>query len=1000
MKHHPEHPYHFEGLNFTIEEINTLLASIPDKANRGEVRDGLSAYEVAVRHGYQGTEEQWLASLRGKTGEPLTYADLTPEQIEELQLPAVLVAEQLKTQTDEAVNNMNRLGEDIREQTSDALRQATEATAQAQEEAKKKWYPSVDADGNLQWRQSDSDTPPAPVNIKGPAGNDGLTGDTADLIVVKNLDGEGAEQGKSYALGAAVGPQLKQNIENLLIQDIVKEFYVSDRYKEQTRSIKYVRLVKDGQYNQIFFCKNSDNMDFYAVFSVTLNSVGTNAKGLYKLNYRIAEENSNVEDFDEAYVYIQNWGLLAAGVTFFDYEITDRVFRLSENPIINGSLTSKQWVDDCILRALIPELYLYDSYTDEITNVRFYISEDKKTFQIFFNHNNNKTSISYGINNGDIPASVIPLKSQGVLYGYAYVNYDAIVKYISGAALFDGITVDKRIVGNLKNSVHIYAYISKVNIYPTNNFEINNILSEIFISDESGVNISDVGIIRLVNGEDGYKQIFLKKIDGTDLAGESLERDGTTPEGFYAGRNNSFICYYISNWDSLPSGEIIFYCKLSPLVKNIDSNILIKSHLLQDVKPTDNIFVNSIIKEIYLNDVCACEAVKGVRIVKAGGYYQIWFKAGTDDASATLASASLGKDTVNSGIYDIDGIKVYVDIDMFDKFFPIEKVKIFPVTLSKATGTIDSWPRIKSSFNGNLKKEVLWIGTSVPAGSPWGNGYPKLIGDALGIKMYNNAIGASFIVYSSAKPSPTDVSQEYMCYSLCQTKEEKQALFGDVIASSNWPDEAKERALNLGYDSLIIPYLDGTKASCDTIIFDHGRNDQGRGLKDMYAKIEDGSINEEYMQSRDRTTFMGAFNYLYDRILEVRPNIRIIISGYHENESNGTVGPNNVPINSYSKQVCAVQEYIANYYGFPIIKMWEKCGFTFRQIVPNTSNYLSQMGYDREPWVKDDNGNISVFDYYHPDGVHPFSSEKEGGAMAETYLSKIFIQELSGYLKY
>ena len=230
----PKHPYHFEGLNFTVEEINALLASIPDKANRNEVRDGLSAYEVAVKHGYQGTEEQWLASLRGKTGEPLTYADLTPEQIEELQLPAVLAAEHLKTQTDEAVNNMNRLGEDIREQTSDALRQATEATAQAQEEAKKKWYPSVDADGNLQWRQSDSDTPPAPVNIKGPAGNDGLTGDTADLIVVKNLDGEGAEQGKSYALGASVGPQLKQNIEDTKTLRTNTSVYCVSRFHRHT----------------------------------------------------------------------------------------------------------------------------------------------------------------------------------------------------------------------------------------------------------------------------------------------------------------------------------------------------------------------------------------------------------------------------------------------------------------------------------------------------------------------------------------------------------------------------------------------------------------------------------------------------------------------------------------------------------------------------------------------------------------------------------------------
>lgn len=43
--------------------------------------DGKSAYQVAVDNGFQGTEEEWLASLKG---EPFTYSDFTPEQIAEL----------------------------------------------------------------------------------------------------------------------------------------------------------------------------------------------------------------------------------------------------------------------------------------------------------------------------------------------------------------------------------------------------------------------------------------------------------------------------------------------------------------------------------------------------------------------------------------------------------------------------------------------------------------------------------------------------------------------------------------------------------------------------------------------------------------------------------------------------------------------------------------------------------------------------------------------------
>lgn len=47
---------------------------------------GLSAYEVAVKNGFVGTEQEWLASLKG---EPFTYEDFTPEQLEALQKPAV-----------------------------------------------------------------------------------------------------------------------------------------------------------------------------------------------------------------------------------------------------------------------------------------------------------------------------------------------------------------------------------------------------------------------------------------------------------------------------------------------------------------------------------------------------------------------------------------------------------------------------------------------------------------------------------------------------------------------------------------------------------------------------------------------------------------------------------------------------------------------------------------------------------------------------------------------
>ena len=57
---------------------------------------GKSAYSIAVAHGFRGTEQEWLDSLKGlqgpqgepgSKGEPFTYADFTSEQLEALKGP-------------------------------------------------------------------------------------------------------------------------------------------------------------------------------------------------------------------------------------------------------------------------------------------------------------------------------------------------------------------------------------------------------------------------------------------------------------------------------------------------------------------------------------------------------------------------------------------------------------------------------------------------------------------------------------------------------------------------------------------------------------------------------------------------------------------------------------------------------------------------------------------------------------------------------------------------
>ena len=41
----------------------------------------MSAYAIAVKNGFEGTEEEWLASLKGEKGDPFEYEDFTEEQL-------------------------------------------------------------------------------------------------------------------------------------------------------------------------------------------------------------------------------------------------------------------------------------------------------------------------------------------------------------------------------------------------------------------------------------------------------------------------------------------------------------------------------------------------------------------------------------------------------------------------------------------------------------------------------------------------------------------------------------------------------------------------------------------------------------------------------------------------------------------------------------------------------------------------------------------------------
>lgn len=63
-----------------IEGRTTGMASLIGRLSN-EVLRGYSAYEIAVQNGFQGTEEEWLESLRGEASGTIKWSNITEKPL-------------------------------------------------------------------------------------------------------------------------------------------------------------------------------------------------------------------------------------------------------------------------------------------------------------------------------------------------------------------------------------------------------------------------------------------------------------------------------------------------------------------------------------------------------------------------------------------------------------------------------------------------------------------------------------------------------------------------------------------------------------------------------------------------------------------------------------------------------------------------------------------------------------------------------------------------------
>ena len=298
------------------------------------------------------------------------------------------------------------------------------------------------------------------------------------------------------------------------------------------------------------------------------------------------------------------------------------------------------------------------------------------------------------------------------------------------------------------------------------------------------------------------------------------------------------------------------------------------------------------------------------------------------------------------------GITLYVGNARYAQVMQAGQLPVLQQRVENLENKVNKWGPSEFTANNN----ILWLGTSIPEGAE----YPAKASAKCGYACINNAYGGSCLCWPSTKPSTVN---NYSGRCLTATVAELESRYrADVTAGT-----ITEATLNAwkakSYENSVLPYINGQNAvQVSMIVLDHGFNDRV-GIHSLMQ-----SPNSIDWTSRDRSNFVGAFNYLVDKIQEINPTIKIVISGYFQNTITFS--------DYYSKDICDMLELIAEHFNFSIMKAWEHSQIG-QFYIAGSSNYIanfnSTYGTSYAKWNADTDGNITSMQIYCPDRVHPHS---------------------------
>jgi hypothetical protein len=283
------------------------------------------------------------------------------------------------------------------------------------------------------------------------------------------------------------------------------------------------------------------------------------------------------------------------------------------------------------------------------------------------------------------------------------------------------------------------------------------------------------------------------------------------------------------------------------------------------------------------------------------------------------------------------------------------------------------------------QKSGAWFGTSIPAGGGPAGSYVTRVALALGMDITNEALGSSMarngVAAKRTAADPcgwTGLNWQNVSRSLSMTLAEYDELIDnwetkwrDLLVGDDKPATVDESTANVwkdhSWENRLARHLGVDRP--DLFVLDHGPNDQGANQTGTSSgALTGGNGDMEFLPAtiptypdlvtgvgggadptRDRGTFLGAMNFLIDKILADKPRARIVFSGHYESQ--------------YRPNIVAGQKKLATYWSFRLIPLDEKLGWSQQTIKsgPSAGKTLTQV------WMPPSSGD--------PGNVHPHSDE-------------------------